>query len=254
MTGTVSVPYTFGALTSSSTANLDSNFTALVNYANDPTNRENNGPDTGTANTYVVVTSPPISTAPTIPLGVSFLPANTNTGASTIAVGALSAVSLVKIAGSASSALAANDIVAGIPANIVYWPANSVWVLLNPASAGALVANASPTGFSNLKIVGAATSTTITLTADEMVMQNSSGATVKQLSLSQTITTSVSGAGGLDTGSIAASTWYAVFSISNGSTTSSLMSQRLKYTDWHHSVWAAGAIYCDQFRNTPNND
>lgn len=77
--------------------------------------------------------------------------------------------------------------------------------------------------FKNLKIIWAS-NTTLTLTADQLLMQNSSGVPYLAKSVSVTLNSASSGAGGLDTGSIAANTWYYVYGIYNGTTQSAVLS------------------------------
>jgi hypothetical protein len=60
---------------------------------------------------------------------VRLFPANTNTGAVTLALNGLTARAVVKFS---SVALVAGDLVAGVPADVVYDLANLQWVLQNP--------------------------------------------------------------------------------------------------------------------------
>lgn len=89
------------------------------------------GTDSGAANAYVVATpNPPVSAlAPGI--GVSFTTANSNTGASTLNVSALGAVSIVHADG---SALAAGDLIAGKLALVEY--DGTHFQLINPQVPG----------------------------------------------------------------------------------------------------------------------
>lgn len=68
--------------------------------------------------------------------------------------------------------------------------------------------------FKNLKGVWAS-STGTTWTADELVLEDSASNTKKIKSFNKTIATGTSGAGGIDTGSVASSTWYFVYAILN---------------------------------------
>lgn len=77
--------------------------------------------------------------------------------------------------------------------------------------------------FKNLKSVWAST-TTATITVDQVILQNSSNSAFLANAVNQTLNSALSGAGGLDTGSIATSTWYYIYIIYNGTTVSSLMS------------------------------
>ena len=74
-------------------------------------------------------------------------------------------------------------------------------------------------------VITVTSSTQITITATEVLLKNALYNSQLITSPSLTITTSVSGANGLDTGSIASSSWYAVYIISNGTTTSGLLSR-----------------------------
>jgi len=80
------------------------------------------------------------------------------------------------------------------------------------------------TAFKNLAASATGTSATVSVSADEIALQNSSNLylTVKNVSLS--IDGTSAGANGLDAGTIAASTWYSVWVISDGTTTAGLLS------------------------------
>lgn len=72
--------------------------------------------------------------------------------------------------------------------------------------------------FKNLSI-SVGTNTQVTPTADAIIVQNSSNGTVRILSFAPgACNIATNGANGLDTGSVAASTWYAMFAIYNATT------------------------------------
>lgn len=75
--------------------------------------------DTGVADAYVVDLSPAISSYVTGTV-YRFGAGNANTGASTVNINSVGAVSIVKVAGGVTTALAANDIRAGQIVEIVY--------------------------------------------------------------------------------------------------------------------------------------
>lgn len=77
--------------------------------------------------------------------------------------------------------------------------------------------------FKNL-IIGWASNTTVGVTADSVALTSTSATGVVVTSISLSLVSSASGVNGLDTGSLAASTWYYIFVIYNGTTTASLMS------------------------------
>lgn len=71
-----------------------------------------------------------------------------------------------------------------------------------------------PLGFQNLKLSATGTNASVTITAGSVaVIHATSGMTRLARTISQTLNTASVGAGGLDTGALAASTWYAVFLI-----------------------------------------
>jgi hypothetical protein len=75
--------------------------------------------------------------------------------------------------------------------------------------------------FRNLK-VQATSDTSVTATVDEIVVENpSTHGTLRLIAPSVTISTALSGAGGIDTGSVASSTWYSVWILAqtNGTAT-----------------------------------
>jgi hypothetical protein len=75
---------------------------------------------------------------------------------------------------------------------------------------------------SNLK-VQVTSDTAVAVTANQLVLAATAGA-VTLSTVSVSISTATSGANGLDTGSIANSTWYSVWVIYNGTTTAGLLS------------------------------
>ncbi len=75
---------------------------------------------------------------------------------------------------------------------------------------------------SGLTIV--ASGTNVTVTAKYMVVVNASGTGLYIAAPSVSCATGTTGANGMDTGSITASTWYAVYTINNGTTTACLLS------------------------------
>lgn len=80
--------------------------------------------------------------------------------------------------------------------------------------------------FKNLAITTTGTNANITVTADEVVLENTGFTYFTARTVSLVINSAASGANGLDTGSLAADTWYSVWVIynSNTSTTAGLIS------------------------------
>jgi hypothetical protein len=114
-------------------------------------------------------------------------------------------------------------------------PASGDMFLIYDASSGTLkkldYANTalSPTvftGYRNLLVInnaGSAT-TTVDVTADDVVLKNGSGVPKYHSGVTVSANITVSGANGLDTGAEAASTWYYLWLISDGTTIASLLS------------------------------
>lgn len=80
--------------------------------------------------------------------------------------------------------------------------------------------------FRNLLIVNHAASptTTLDITIDEIAICKSNGTPLFLRNVSISVNITVSGAGGLDTGTEAAGTWYYIYVMSDGTTTSALLS------------------------------
>lgn len=73
-------------------------------------------------------------------------------------------------------------------------------------------------------LVGAwASNSTVTFTADELVLEDASGNQMLVASYNKTATITVSGAAGLDTGAEASSTWYHVWAIAKSDGTQSIL-------------------------------
>jgi len=150
---------------------------------------------------------------------VSFKAVATSTGAVTIQIGGLSLVNLYTAAGVQANA---GDLVLNSHYEAQYWGD------LNTGSGGFLILNAQITAvaqpvvssFRNLKITNGGTpATQVAVTADAVVVQNGSLGTARVTSVNLTISTGSNGANALDTGSVAAQTWYFVYVIYNSTST-----------------------------------
>lgn len=126
-----------------------------------------------------------------------------------------------------NQALVAGDISgAGFRMELQYDLTLDKWVLLNPATGVTAAAAASIQGaFKNLQASSTGLNANVSVTADEIVVENAANAYQTLRSVNLTIAGTSSGvANGLDTGTIAASTWYSVWVIWNGTTTAGLLS------------------------------
>lgn len=100
MSGTVSVPNTFGAATSGTTPQLDANFTALTAAFNNPLTYAIYAVDSGSANAYVITLSPPpANQAALLGVAIAFKANTSNTAASTLNVNSLGAQAIVRPGG-----------------------------------------------------------------------------------------------------------------------------------------------------------
>lgn len=159
--------------------------------------------------------------------GYTFVAAGNSTGSVTVNVNGVGALPLY-VAGGGSQA--GNGSISG---NVLYMIVyNSA---LNSGGGGFVIVDATSTGggtsdtnrlgsYKNLKIVNGATANSqAVITADQIVLETSAG-TFFVATPSVTISSGSSGANGLDTGTLAASTWYSLWIIYNGTTTAGLMS------------------------------
>lgn len=177
-----------------------------------------------------------------------FIPSGANTGAVTVSVSGLTTKALTK---NGTTALSAGDLATNRIYSIVYDgtrfqlqsdPLGTYAPLDSPAFTGTPTAPTAALGtnttqlattafvqstlaggvvvrsFSNLSASATGTNASVTVTADEVSLENSSNAYVTMRSVSLTINSQGSGANGLDTGSLAADTWYAVYVIYNPTT------------------------------------
>jgi hypothetical protein len=78
--------------------------------------------------------------------------------------------------------------------------------------------------FRNLVASATGLNTNVSVTADEVMLESSSNYYITARGVNLTIACTGSGANGLDTGTVAASTWYSVWVISNGATPAGLLS------------------------------
>jgi len=78
--------------------------------------------------------------------------------------------------------------------------------------------------FRNLAASATGSSSSVSVSADEVVVRNASGDPALLTGVSLSIDSAASGVNGLDTGAVASDTWYAVWVIWNGTTTAGLIS------------------------------
>lgn len=179
----------------------------------------------GGTGSAITVTMSPVPAAYTDCPVIVFKAAAASTGPATISPNSLGAVGLVK---QTNAVLAANDIKTGDTVIAVWDVANSVYVAANVGIAaggggGGDIVNAR--GYaSNLKVLNNAVAPNSKLDAswDSVIMTNGSGVNVEATLISRTLDFGVVGVNGIDIGVLAASNWYYVWAISDGTNTNVL--------------------------------
>lgn len=206
--------------------------------------------DSMASNAYVATLSP-AATGESLPTGYSiiFLPSTGNTGASTLNVGSTDgAVDIKKYSSGSKVALVSGDLQAGRPFRLTFdgtdWVASVELSLLDEDDMTSDSDTQAPTQQSVKAYVNAVYSPVavaraaglliepnasnptyqLDISADVAVLVNASGTPVWHANISETVDITASGAGGLDTGSEANSTWYYLWLVSNGSTIKAILS------------------------------
>lgn len=190
-------------------------FILLTNYSTLPSLWGGNGGGSASAQTATI--SGISSLINLLGAEIVYIAPGTNTGAVTLAVSGLTAKSVLKPSPSGLVALTGGEIQSG-KLTAMIWDGTEyvLQINYNPQSAGT-----GPKGaFSGLTINndGGSPNTIIDVAATQIVLQDSSVDRINVASLSVTINSALSGAGGLDTGSLANSTWYALWVIYNPTT------------------------------------
>jgi hypothetical protein len=179
----------------------------------------------GTANVITATFSPPL-TALSDQMRVCVIAAYANTNV----VGGNPAVPTFQLLGAVSPPAAANIVKgnnqpiaigdipgAGYPCILEYSTSYGAWILLNPASPVTAIPVSFGGLYSNLVITVTGV-TAVNLTARYLLLQASGGLIQIGPNINVTVNTGVSGANGLDAGSLAASTWYYLWVIYNPTT------------------------------------
>lgn len=189
--------------------------------------------DSGTANAYVVT---PISGINGVLLPGTYAPldgalivfsaANANSGASTLNIGQTTGtlIGVKKILTQAGAALPSGVLVAGRFIQLKYDSTLDsgvgAWALMPWSTESAAIQGA----FKNLSGSATGLSAAVSYAIDEIIVEStlSSYKTLRAVSIAPSLASS--GANGLDTGTSAVSSWYSVWVIWNGTTTSGLLS------------------------------
>lgn len=150
---------------------------------------------------------------------IAFTATATSTGSMTAQIGSLAALNIYQPGGTQAGA---GNIVINTYYELAYDPALNTgsggWWMVSATASTPSVAQPIQGAYKNL-VLTVASNTQITPTADQLILQNNSGGTVKLTSFAPSNTSTASnGANGLDSGSVAASTWYAWYAIYNPTT------------------------------------
>lgn len=141
MSGTAAVGNTFQSAVTATGLQLDQNYSTIVAYLNDPTNRNNYATDGGTTNTVVPTFAPPVVGGYTTGLELTWKWAATNSGPVVVNANGLGNVNLVNADG---SAMAAGQGVAGSVGKGVYDGTRFIFIAapVTPATAAQVSAAA----------------------------------------------------------------------------------------------------------------
>lgn len=222
----MALPFVFANVTELDTPQLDAVFNALGALVVIPC--------TATGTNTLALT--PAANCPTITAYANYSPVfafvspNSNTGSVTINVSGVGAKNVYKNNG--QTALVANDFIVG---NLYYVGYNSA---LNASAGGFVILNPGASSGSAGSVQGTLKSLVVTnttagtpdsqciVTAGSVSVSDASSNFTTLLNVNVTISSGSSGANGLDTGSLAALTWYAIYVIYNPTTltTAGLMS------------------------------
>jgi hypothetical protein len=171
----------------------------------------------GSANA-VTLTYPNFPATP--PQGVPFrfkTGGSANSGATTVTIaGGSGTKNLYKISATGPIALTGGELPPNSIVEIAY--DGTQYELQNSQAASAFA----PPGAASKLVVSTTGNTTTTATANLVVLQNGSGNEISVTAVSCSINWATTGANALDTGSLAASSWYYIFVINNGTTTACL--------------------------------
>lgn len=214
----MALPNAFANVTALLTPELDENFEAVAALGVIPCTAV--GTDT------ILLT--PVANTPTITAYTNTAPvfgfkaAATNTGAVTLSVSGVGGKNVYKANG--ATALVAGDFIVGrlyfVSFNSSLNSGAGGWVVTNPGATAA-TAGAVQGAHKNLTVTNVGTGTPdeqVTVTADSISASDGASGFTTLLGVSVTASNIVSGVNGLDTGSVATSTWYAVYVIYNPTT------------------------------------
>ena len=168
----------------------------------------------GTVDAITAAFTPAIASLPSAPGTLSLFVRAAGANLTTTPTFKADGTSVKTIVKGSNQALAAGDIAGpGHWLELQYDATLDKYVLQNPAYGVSAIAAAVQGAFKNLAASAGGTSANVTVSADEIVLGDGNNQYVTARAVSVTLNLTTSGANGLDTGSVAASTWYATWVI-----------------------------------------
>lgn len=151
---------------------------------------------------------------------ITFTPTTVNSGATTLAINATAPQNLFKLTGSGAVALSGGELQVNIPV-VVRWDGSN-YFLVSPTST--MYAQPQATGLTVRNNAGTP-NTQVDFAASSVTLMNATGQSYTPPGgVGGTINAATTGANALDTGALAANTWYYVWLISSGNFVAGLLS------------------------------
>ena len=178
---------------------------------------------TGTGDALAATVGSSLTVIPDgMPLIIKSIDTNTGAATLTLTLGSTVLASKSILKGNALP-LEAGDIPDSDFDIFLIWNVDSdAYMMQNPNIV--VVAPANILAYRNLQASAPGTSANVSISADEVTLETTGNNYVTARAVALTLNTAGSGVNGLDTGSLAANTWYAVWLIHNGSVVNSLLS------------------------------
>lgn len=157
---------------------------------------------------------------------INFTALATNTGSATLNPSSFGAIPVLKDTTAGPVSLTGGEITQTNPISVIFRASDNAFHLLNPPILSASGSTAPLCGATGLRIVNnsSAPNTSVDITIGNVVMLTSAGAAINRSNASVTINFQVNGANGLDTGTIANTSFYYIWMIDNGAAPAGLAS------------------------------
>ena len=155
----------------------------------------------------------------------------TNTGSVTISPSGAGPYPVLKSTTSGPVVLTGGEIIQNNPVSVIYSASATSFILLNPPIQSAAASSAPLCGATGFLMVNDSTApnSLLDITATSAVTVSASGLAFNRSNVSVKINFLINGAGGLDTGNLAANSVYSIFLIDNGATIAGLASAAVNF-------------------------